>query len=76
MDKMPTARDTTPTKKAKDEDIFEWRSLRFVDLGFTIEQAHTLSEARDHRGQLIDTHDAEKILKNGCHRDLAFEILT
>jgi len=51
------------------DPIVEHRFSWFVQLGFSMSQAATLAE------QGADHHEAEGLLRRGCPRDIAFDIL-
>lgn len=51
-----------------DLDVYVWRMERFVDLGYTLDQASELAANRK------DVHEIEKLLLAGCRHDLAARI--
>lgn len=65
----------TPKRRRK-ETLEQFRSGKFMGMGFSIADAERLAHARDHKGFHVDSGDVQKLLKNGCPKDLAVKIMT
>lgn len=58
-----------PVQESEDVRVRRWRTLRFLDLGFSMVESELLA------GTGVDYRAAAKLLKNGCPLRVAFDVL-
>jgi len=68
--------DQTTPKQPRKETLEQFRTGKFMGMGFSVADAERLAHARDHQGFHVDSGKVEKLLKDGCPKDLAVEIMT
>lgn len=66
--------DTARPRKRK-ETLEQFRTGKFMGMGFAMADAERLAHARDHKGHHVDSSDVKKLLDNGCPTELAVEIM-
>ena len=58
------------TARHDDGTVSAWRIERFLELGYTVDQALELAELR------VDHHDVENLIRQGCPPATAIAILS
>lgn len=70
---------TKKNKKAKKPEVKveDFRKDKFVEMGFSSEDAYSLAKARDtSTGQLVDSYKIKRAITLGCPLDTAVQIWT
>lgn len=58
-----------------EHDLIRWRTGIFKDQGFTQEESEKLAKTKDDIGFFYSYHKIEKMLSEGCSKDLILKIV-
>lgn len=68
--------ETQTPKRRRKETLEQFRTGKFMGMGFSVADAERLAHAKDHRGFHVDSSDVKKLLDKGCPQELAVAIMT